>query len=193
MRGELGLRGGAYALVLLLASGAAGAAAAETVGANDSFRVSVHGVVIPRCGVTQTVRAGAFANPVSPNNTAREDHLRLPFSVDCNGAFSVTLASRSGGLQPTQSTSDTDFARNLPYAATVTLPSGQRTDTCVSTTMGQDGAGCVSRFAMTGGGASGEGRIDVTLAAGDKPLLAGRYTDFLTITVSPELGGSPGI
>jgi hypothetical protein len=193
MRGELGLSGCIGMLALLLASSTTGNAAAEIVGASDSFRVSVHGVVSPRCGVTQSVRSGTFANPVSPNNTAREDHLSLPFSVDCNGAFSISLASRSGGLKSAQTTSDTDFARTLPYAASVTLLSGQRTDSCASTTMGEDGAGCVSHFPMTDGGASGEGRIDVTLSAGNQPLLAGRYTDFLTITVSPELGGAAGI
>ena len=81
----------------------------------------------------------------------------------------------------------------LPYAATVVLPSGQRADSCASTTMGVDGAGCVTRFPQSAGGAQGEGRIDLTLAAGNQPLLAGRYSDFLTITVSPELGGSSGI
>lgn len=178
-------------LATLLVLGSAHAACAETDALNPSFRVRVHGVIEPKCSVTQTVTRGEFRSPVSSANTARADTLDLPFDIDCNIGFQVSLTSTLAGLRNPALNTGGMFADTIAYDARVLLPGSLVGPACRSDAMS---SGCERTLAsrdLPGGVLRGSGRIALTLVPGTKPLLAGDYTDSLVMTLSPRLGPTP--
>ena len=190
MRGHL--RSIAAFGALCVAGGLASAANATDRGVTTpSFKVRVHGELLPRCTLTQTVTHGQFRQPASSANTARADTLDLPFRIDCNTGFDVSLASTRGGLRTSAPNTGGMFADLIAYEARVMLPGGLQGPACASPAMSNGCSRTLVDSELPDGVIQGEGRIALTLVPGSKPLLAGDYSDSLVMTVSPRLGGPP--
>lgn len=108
----------------------------------------------------------------------------------------VSLSSLNGGLKSSSWTGDPDFTNLMRYTATVSLPGGVRGPTCGSVQMDPDGVQClkiVAGSALPDGVIAGLGRIDLKLAGDTRSLLAGDYSDRLTLTLSPTVSGPGGL
>lgn len=177
---------GAALLMLGVASGANAKADAGL----PSFKVRVHGVIPPKCSMTQGVPGGAFDNVQSAANTARAVTLELPFEMDCNSGFNVSLVSVRAGLRIDSPATGGMFAETIAYNARVMFPGNVAGPACRSDDMAGACSASIPSSALQGGVLRGSGRIALTLVPGVKPLLAGDYTDTLVMTLSPRLGPS---
>lgn len=103
--------------------------------------------------------------------------------AQCNTPFTVSGTSQNGGLASDQTTSDPDFANFVPYSIAFNfdgLTSGTRP------VAGQAGAP-ISLINSTEARA-GSARFFFSVAESDRLLLAGDYTDYVRITLSPSTG-----
>jgi hypothetical protein len=99
----------------------------------------------------------------------------------CNyGSVEVHLLSANGALDA-GNTATTGFTHELAYAIDVHWNGG----TPVSTTS-TDAAGTGIATFKSAGAITGLLQIDVTPVAATDPMLAGDYTDTLTVTIQPE-------
>jgi hypothetical protein len=179
-----------YALVLLCAT-FAGSALAEPA---REARASLGGPVDPVCLFSGLTGSGSDGTSivVLPNGAAVEFRrfvdpdtalplpitLNIAFTSTCNFSHRVTLASRDGGIARVGgATAAPGFAFSRNYSAEVAWAGGQSQFT-TSGTAGE-GTGLNVPGANIGG-------FDLTVSApaGATPLLAGAYTDVLTIQVS---------
>lgn len=81
----------ALAVTISVVAAAPSLAFAEDGATSPSFLVRVHGVVSPRCSLTKSTGKTSFDHSASASNTARADTLSLPFEMDCNTGFQVSL------------------------------------------------------------------------------------------------------
>lgn len=155
--------------------------------------IDVRASVRDRCGFAD---AGAPSGSLHQPNFD-ETGLNKQFSIrlNCTGASRVAVSSRNGGLAHADTLEG--FASNAPYNVELRLAGDDGTTsaaTCSSATLRQSGA-CA--FSGTAGRSNGlrlgaastkdNGsylKISAPRYAGAEPLLAGDYSDTLTITVS---------
>lgn len=179
------------AATIAVVAAAPSLAFAEGGATSPSFSVRVHGVVSPRCSLTKSTGKTSFDHPASASNTARADALSLPFEMDCNTGFQVSLTSTSAGLRTSMPNAGGMFADVIAYQARVVMPAGVNGPTCTSDAMSGACERTVRGDDLPGGVLQGSGHIALTLIPGAKPLLAGDYSDSLVMTLSPALGGPP--
>ena len=156
--------------------------------ASSSLRIKVTGEISPSCSLTKPTTSSSFDIADSQTGGTKSSQLRLNFNIDCNGPFSLIMASRNGALtfvDPAKSASG--FRTAIGYRASVTLPDAL-----------PGGNGCdsesMSRHACEQGvlapdGALGDGHITLTVLPDPQPLLKGVYSDTLTLVARPRLGG----
>jgi hypothetical protein len=179
-----------YALVLLCVT-FAGSAHAEPA---KEVQASLGGPVIPVClfsGVTGSGSEGTSI-VVLPNGAAVEFRrfvdpstalplpvtLNVRFTSTCNFSHRVTLASRDGGIARVGGASlATGFAFSRNYTAEVAWAGGQSQFTTSGT------AGESTGLNVLGANIGGFD-LNVSAPSSATPLLAGDYTDVLTIQIS---------
>ncbi len=153
---------------------------------NLSSAVTATGFISPKCWLSQDVMTGTFPDVLNAGTTST---LTLDFKVFCNKSYVATVYSKNGALKY-DGTVATGFGDTLPYKATLTLP-GVSSSGCspLSKNSGTDAkpkSNCT--FKVTGGIASmTSGTIGLTVAAGTAALMAGNYTDTLTLQVTPDV------
>lgn len=188
--GVIGVAGRALAAALLTA----GLAATPAYAGNfpdlvPALTYPVSGTVSPKCQLAVTnnsVSIDTLANPA--DDTTMATNFSLPFEVACNTPVRVAMQSRNGGLQSSgQGTSDPAFSNLITYQARVDLPGQQGVLSCTSERMADGRKECQREAEGVVG--SGAGAIRVQIAAGQGLLLAGRYSDVVTITIAPQMGG----
>jgi len=188
--------GAAHAVCRTLAAAllAAGLAATPAMAGDfpelsPSLTYQVSGIVTPKCELTTinpSVDIDGLANPAD-NTTAAID-VALQFDVACNAPVRVAMASRHGGLKFQGSgTSDSAFADLVAYRASVDLPGHQNVLSCTSERMADGRKACEGE--SDGAVGAGKGAIQLRVAAGQGLLLAGKYSDQVTIVIAPRLGG----
>ena len=183
---------GALSLATILAiCASAGPAFAADIPANlsNSLSYRVVGKISASCSVVQgqhDVSVVGLQNPST--DTVQQTETLLPFSVSCSAPVKVTMASLNGGLKTSAATGDGDFASAVPYRATLDMPGASNVLHCQSDAMAAGGSGC-SRNDVGQVAFSGAGKIRIATQASDKLLLAGRYSDTVTLTISPMLDG----
>lgn len=157
-----------------------------------SLRYEVSGVIVPACNFAQGGRDAAILGLADPaTDTVRAVRIDLPFTVECNSPVRVAMVSNNGGLKHVGvGSSDAAFTSLVPYNAVVHLPSGGSALTCSSQMMSAMQAGCSARTSEPV--AAGNGHIAVSVPAQDRLLLAGKYQDRVTLTLTPILGGENG-
>jgi hypothetical protein len=197
LRRTLRAAAGVAALAIGLAAMAAPAAHAARPGGppiltTDSLRYEVRGHVTPRCSLellgSNTPRMDSIQD--RRNGGTRATRVVLPFRMNCNTDFEVSLVSRNAGLEiQDASTGDTDFRTLVPYRAVVRGPADRLMLDCRSGRMGVGRrAECRDRIEVSRRRMAGEGAVEVTVDADPQPLLAGTYSDHLTLRLAPRLG-----
>lgn len=168
---------------------APGQGAVNSVSVNIDVRASVR----DRCGFAQ---GGAPAGTIDQAEFDRTGFSKdFAINLNCSGASRIAVSSRNGGLATDASA--TGHASVAPYEVELRMVADNGTTaigSCAASTLGSAG-GC--GFAGTGsttnglrlGAASTKSngsylRVKANPYAGATPLLAGRYADTLTVTVS---------
>jgi hypothetical protein len=105
----------------------------------------------------------------------------------CNQSHSLSITTANGGLKPQggiTSPLSAGFASRVDYIAQVTWAA-------TSASLSTSGlSGQSTPAAVTAGAYSGNLFLQITInasGAGNQPLIAGTYTDILTVTLSPQL------
>lgn len=185
-----GLRALSVAFLIAFAVGEAHAANVVAIPANiaPSIRYPVSGTIVAACSFSQGARDVRIIGLADPDDdTVRHSQTDLPFAIDCNAPVRVVMQSSNGGLlHAGAATSDPDFSNLVAYNATVHLPNSAAALSCRSHAMGVP-EGCRTTTLNSAG--SGDGRITVSVPSADRLLLAGRYRDRLTVTITPIIGG----
>ncbi|MBV9044020.1 MAG: hypothetical protein JO348_07115 [Alphaproteobacteria bacterium] len=127
---------------------------------------------------------GAIAlNTLADRNTARALPATISVTFDsvCNQTLYIRLVSAKGGLTPDEGTSASGgFANRVDYTASLDWGTGQ---TNLSTSGGSDANSGV----LLSGAQSGPVTLNITIPPGAQPLVAGAYSDVLTV----EFANSP--
>lgn len=155
--------------------------------------IDVRASVRDRCGFSASGAPSGSLDQPGFDQTG----LNKQFSIrlNCSGASRVAVSSKNGGLATQADVSG--YASNAPYNVELRLAADNGTTsaaTCSSATLGQAGAcafsGTASQSAGLRLGAASTRdngsylRISAPPYAGSQPLLAGDYSDTLTVTVS---------
>jgi opacity protein-like surface antigen len=98
----------------------------------------------------------------------------------CNSPFQMQLASDNGGLKSDRTTSDNAFIENVPYRINF------RFDGKVASSRSDDLTGWTN-VTYVNEARAGAARVRVAVAARDKLLLEGTYSDRLQARLSPVL------
>lgn len=148
-----------------------------------------------RCAfATGNAPSGTYNQPDFDVNGLNHD---FAFQLECTGPSRVAVVSANGGLK-TPGTATTGYTTLAPYAVTLNLQGSTTTanDTCqVATLVSGSTCGFVGpastaqglRLASNSLNLSGSYlRVTAPAYAGPAQLVAGSYSDTLTVTVSPS-------
>ena len=172
----------------LLGAGAAAASSPTTfVGDPQTVTIDVTGKVAERCGFsTPPADQAALGDLTAPGS------LNVPFTVDCNTPFRIRAMSSNGGLK-TRAANATGFTNTLDYnlQLQVGTDAGALQATCEAGALAGGGGDCAFYGNCAGQGlSSGEGvalkapgALKFNWTAAPKRLVAGTYTDTVTIVV----------
>ena len=173
------------AAAALLAITASGASAQGAV--TQNFNLSA--TVTSYCSVAGTTSGAATViNQTIPTTaTGNVNTAAIPVSIGtilCNKGANIQLSSQKGALLgPSAATS---FQNYINYSATTTgFPTAQAsvnanvTTGTATVTTGTSVATNNAPFSITGG-------VTITPTANGTPLMAGSYSDVLTLTVTPQ-------
>ena len=100
------------------------------------------------------------------------------------------MTSDHGGLRTAARTSDADFTNVIAYTAALRLPDGSTALTCASGGMNAGQGACAGTVARPV--TEGDGAVEIVLNPDGRLLLRGDYSDRVTITVAPVMGGAAG-
>jgi hypothetical protein len=168
---------------------AAGQGAVRSIEVGVEVRASVRS----RCGFEA---GGAPTGSIDQADFDRTGFSKdFPIRLNCNGASRIAVASANGGMAA--SASATGFSSKAPYQVALRVVADNGTNASASCDAAALGAGGNCSFAGTATSANGlrlagastgnNGsylRISAPSYGGATPLIEGRYTDTLTITVS---------
>lgn len=158
--------------------------------------IDVKASVKDRCGFASAPNASISQADFDTAGFTRD----IPLVLNCTGASRVAVSSANGGLRT--DVTATGFASKAPYDVTVNLVADNATKanaTCAASTLSAGGtcaafAGAASsstglRLGATATKSNGSYlRISAApYGAGAAPLVAGTYSDTLTVTVSAAL------
>jgi hypothetical protein len=101
----------------------------------------------------------------------------------CNSPFDMQLSSANGGLQSSQTTSDTAFLEFVPYKVKFEFDGNH------ANANSGDITGGFQTITSVDEARAGKAHVQVLVNAHDKLLIEGTYTDTLMARLSPTLGG----
>jgi hypothetical protein len=193
------IRAALLALTVLFA-GTANAQTVQTAYAGQNavvLTIPVTASIGGRCG---------FADGAAPSGSYHKDNFdrdglaaQFDFSLNCTGPSRVAVASTNGGLL-TSAAVQTGYANKADYSVTLNLVANNGSQvqaTCAASTLaGTSGCAFAGKASTTQGlqlassAVNQPGsyvRISAPKQSGSAVLVAGTYSDSLTITVSPAL------
>ncbi|MDD1781919.1 hypothetical protein LRP49_12115 [Enterovibrio sp. ZSDZ35] len=136
---------------------------------SESLSMTISGEIASRCDIK--LNAGNIVNI-----TENKQH-SLPFVVDCNQPFAMSVSSRSGGLKLTSDTSEKPSFYDLNIlVSSVGINSTFNSKDLLSPQY-VNGSNVIPFIS--------EGELRITLI--DKLFFAGEYLDVITIDVSPSI------
>ncbi|MEE2849169.1 MAG: hypothetical protein VX561_04830 [Pseudomonadota bacterium] len=171
---------GAVALVVIgIASPALAKPVADNLDVGRTLSVMVMGQIKPRC----QIEGGANIDFGELNGGERAVAL---FDLDCNVPFDIGVVSTRGGLaHVTKPQGEGPYAGVLPYDVLLTVPTRAPQPSILRAAFTSQGGG---RASSGDGIAVGGGKIEFrTHRPSGAGLLAGEYTETLTVTVSPRV------
>lgn len=155
---------------------------AASVRAGDAVSIELQGEVPAMCRLTSesaTVDLGILANSGSR---------QISVDVDCNTPFSYVVRSLAGGLKVSDSGAPPPgFASLIPYLVQLSIPTdaGVASGECESSELIGDNPACTYVSSPTGIAIAQTGTLTLTWATQNE-LVAGTYSDVLTLTVQPR-------
>ena len=157
------------------------AAAADIEGVT-SFDIAVNGTIAQHCGIG-SIADMDFGNLERPGLAARQR-----VALDCNVPFTMTVTGRNGALaNALMPNGQGPYSGTLPYLIGIEMPVRHPSTEIVSKTFESrdiQGGGTIS---SNGGIATDDMYLNVELGqpSGEAGLLAGEYSETITITVAP--------
>lgn len=172
----------AKAGVALAALACAMPAAANGIDNAESFDVAVHGTISQHCAM------GGIADMDFGDLERRGLNRQTPVAFSCNMPFTMTIVGERGALTHTAMPGGQGpFGGQLPYSLSIEMPvrhPAQQTVTQSFTSRQLQAGGVVS----SNGGIATDGMtlsVELGLPSGEAGLLAGEYSEVITITVTP--------
>lgn len=179
-RGLSAVFGAAVSIVAAVASPALAKPAADNLDVGKTMSVTVTGQIVPRC----EIQGGGDIDFGELTGGERATAL---FGLDCNVPFDLGVTSARGGLaHVSKPQGEGPFSGVLPYDVTLTVPTLRPEPRVVRASFSSaDHTGMLS----SGDGiAAGGGKIEFrTRQPAGAGLLAGQYTETLTVTVTPRV------
>jgi len=152
--------------------------------AADAVKVEVTGNITPACS------SGSTTVALNPGDISKAGSASSTFTVDCNAPFQYSMQSANGALQLVNAPAKAAASSSVPYDVHIRIPltlGGAIDDTCNSVTIKQGAVNC--KFSDSGQkiavNQTAQAQISWSNAQGQ--LIAGQYTDRLTVTVSVKL------
>lgn len=153
-------------------------------GTQNTAGTSTNGVTTAGAPGTTAEADGTFTlNIQDPNDdTVRAANGRydIAYAV-CNSPFNMTLSSQNGGLKNNATTSDAEFTSLVRYGVNFEFDA-------IATSVTQMPQGTHTVGTSTEARA-GSAKITVNVLASDDLLIQGNYSDRLTASLVPNLGG----
>jgi hypothetical protein len=173
---------------LALALGGTLIALSAASSAATRVAVKLQGDIEPACAISSNFASGAaldVAAVVDVPDITKAGSRNFSFTVDCNAPFQYRLEAKYGALTHSDDgVAAKGFAVSVPYDVAIHIPTDGAAinDRCSGESIGVGKAGC--RFSNSGNGIALASRSNLLLAwAPEGILMAGEYTDKLTITV----------
>ncbi|WP_306002865.1 hypothetical protein [Brevundimonas sp. C43] len=172
---------GAIALIVTaIASPALTKPVADNLDVGKTLNVAVTGRIVPRC----EIQGGGDIDFGELTGGERATAL---FGLDCNVPFDLGVTSARGGLaHATKPQGEGPFSGVLPYDVTLTVPTLRpepRTVRAIFSSVDHTGV-----LSSGDGIAAGGGKIEFrTRQPAGAGLLAGQYSETLTVTVTPRV------
>lgn len=167
---------------MLLSAASATAANAHEIQNVRSLDIAVSGAIRQHCAM------GSIGNMDFGNLERRGLGVETQVALDCNVPFTMTIKGARGGLAHTKMPNGQGpYSGTLPYSLAVEMPVRFPAQQIISRSFN-------SRQLLSGGVISSNGgiatdgmRLSVNLGqpSGEAGLLAGDYSETITITVSP--------
>ena len=172
----------ATAGVALAAATLAVPAAANEIDNAGSFDIAVSGSISQYCAL------GGIADMDFGNLERRGLRRQVPVAFNCNMPFTMTINGERGALtHTTMPNGQGPFGGQLPYSLSIEMPvrhPAQQVVTQSFTSRQIQAGGIIS----SNGGIATDGMVlgvELGLPSGEAGLLAGEYSEMITITVSP--------
>ncbi len=157
-------------------------ALADEIANERSFDIAVQGQISGHCAM------GNIADMDFGNLERRGLNRQTPVAFECNLPFTMTITGERGALTHTDMPNGQGpFGGQLPYELSIEMPIRHPATQIVNQTF-------TSRQLQAGGTISSNGGIatdgmilgvELGLPSGEAGLLAGDYSEMITITVSP--------
>lgn len=155
--------------------------------------IDVRASVTGRCGFATAPNGTITQSKFDETGFSRD----IPLVLNCSGASRVAVTSAKGGLQ-TATTGATGYATKAPYDVTLRLVADNGTTataTCAASTLTAGGscstfggpASSSKGLRLAGASTKANGsyvRVSAPAYSGSAPLVAGTYSDTITVTVS---------
>ena len=144
--------------------------------------IEVTGTIKPYCANSIT------AAPVNAGDPRKAGSAKFAFTVDCNAPFQYTMQSDNGALRLTNapdavSRDQIEVAYNVHITIPLTL-GGSIDDTCSSKSIKQGAISCTFTDSGQKIAINQQAETQISWSATQARLLAGQYTDRLTVFVS---------
>ncbi len=153
--------------------------------AADTMQIGITGNVAPSCG------NGSIPLALDAGDLTKAGSVKFAFTVDCSAPFQYTMQSQNGALRFVNapdgaSAASTEVSYDVQIRIPLT-PAGAIDDTCNSAAIKQGAISCT--FADSGQKIAPSQTVtgQISWQASGEQLLAGKYQDQLTISVSARL------
>ena len=145
-------------------------------------KIEVTGTITPYCANSVT------AVPIDAGDPRKAGSAKFAFTIDCNTPFQYTMQSDNGAFRLTNapagvSRDQIEVAYNVHIRIPLTL-GGSIDDTCGSQSIKQGATSCQFTDSGQKVAINQLGETDISWDATPSHLLAGQYTDRLTVFVS---------
>jgi len=152
--------------------------------APNSVEITYRGSISPKCSVIEGPSELSFGKIEAGKVVS------LAFGIDCNEPYKVTIESRNGGLMAPASGDLNGFTNLVPYEVRLVVAADDgevQSGWCGSAVLKSGGPGtCREISSRNKISVKSVASADWRLAPGAQPLIAGRYSDAITITVGPR-------
>lgn len=169
-------------LALIVASLCPQAVKAKEIDSARTLQIAVNGTVGQRCAI------GNIGNVDFGDLERHGLGADARVALDCNVPFAMTITGQSGALTHTQRPhGQGPYGGSLPYSLKATVPVRHPSSEVVSRTFASRDLQAGGLISSNGGIATDGMTLSILLGdpTGEAGLLAGNYSETITITVSP--------